>query len=39
MLMVAIFFLVLLKRDILNWVLPPKLAATLGSRPARPRFF
>ncbi|XP_076219739.1 uncharacterized protein LOC143173406 [Aptenodytes patagonicus] len=35
----AVLILVLLKRDILNWVLPPKLAAAFGSRPARSRFF
>ncbi|XP_061301509.1 uncharacterized protein LOC133265229 [Pezoporus flaviventris] len=39
MLVVDIFFLVLLKRDTLNWVLPLKLAATLGSPPVRTRFF
>ncbi|KAM6188936.1 uncharacterized protein WM294_014868 [Sarcoramphus papa] len=38
-LQIAILILVLLKRDVLNWVLPPKLAAAFGSRPARSRFF
>ena len=38
-LQIAVLILVLLKRDILNWVLPPKLAAAFGSPPARPWFF
>ncbi|KAM6038692.1 uncharacterized protein LJ206_020637 [Theristicus caerulescens] len=38
-LQIAVLILVLLKRDILNWVLPAKLAAAFGSPPARPRFF
>lgn len=38
-LQIAILILVLLKRDVLNWVLPPKLAAAFGSHPARSRFF
>ncbi|XP_075593855.1 uncharacterized protein LOC142598655 [Balearica regulorum gibbericeps] len=34
-LQIAILIVVVLKRDILDWVLPPKLAAAFGSRPAR----
>ncbi|XP_059690698.1 LOW QUALITY PROTEIN: SUN domain-containing protein 2-like [Gavia stellata] len=39
LLQILVLIVVLLKRDILNWVLPPKLAAAFGSRPARSRFF
>ncbi|XP_059690684.1 ubiquitin carboxyl-terminal hydrolase 42-like [Gavia stellata] len=39
LLQILVLIVVLMKRDILNWVLPPKLAAAFGSRPARSRFF
>ncbi|XP_072705554.1 uncharacterized protein [Ciconia boyciana] len=38
-LQLAVLLLVLLKTDVLNWVLPPKLAAALGSCPARSQLF
>ncbi|XP_054658819.1 SUN domain-containing protein 3-like [Grus americana] len=36
---IAILIVVVLKGDILDWVLPPKLAAAFGSRPARSQLF
>ncbi|XP_071888086.1 uncharacterized protein [Anas platyrhynchos] len=38
-LQLAFFILVLLKRDILHWVLPPGLASALGSHPPQPFLF
>lgn len=38
-LQIAILIVVVLKGDILDWVLPPKLAAAFGSRPARSQLF
>ncbi|GAB0178030.1 hypothetical protein GRJ2_000268300 [Grus japonensis] len=38
-LQLAILVLVLLKRDIFNWVLPPKMAVAFGSHPAKSQFF
>lgn len=38
-LQLAFLILVLLKKDILHWVLPPGLASALGSHPPRPFLF
>ncbi|XP_075599035.1 uncharacterized protein LOC142600112 [Balearica regulorum gibbericeps] len=38
-LQLAILILVLLKSDIFNWVLPPKMAVAFGSHPAKSQFF
>lgn len=35
----AFFILVVLKRDILHWVLPAELATALGSRPPKSALF